>query len=776
MTYSLALYQSLERSDPKTAITKFRSSAAVERDVKAFKEQVANVKTTDDLFKNRRLMSFVLTGYGLESELNSIGRIKGVMMSDLSKPTSIANILKDRRYREIAGDLQMFRTGLETLKKSGTIDKLVDRYVSAQYELTISKDAPSLREARYFAKNIGKVTNVYEILGDIVLRKVVTTALGLPEQIAIQPVETQAELIKNRLDISQFRTKDAAGAGAATLRTNAQADVTALDAARRAAVAATAQTADFAGRIRAAIARYDGMAALQDPSGANAATVAVHATAVPELARMEGVGLAASAAIGRIADGLNRLSTLRRDAANPANADNFASYKDQFAAAVATIRTEIQDGADYRFEGQSFNLLDGSLSGDLTATLDTGGKTVTLRRQDLSGFLAEIDTAASAFAAATDAGDATNLGAVAAAISRGGPTLGTVRDAVIADRAANQTKIDSIPDFLAQIDTAAIQRGRDSISDSDTRMRDIAAKLVELRGIADASIARAEGADRSDLTAQMQTLRATISTMIATPSDGRDDLLGDQRVAYALRTGRELGAGGLGLASKLDGPLQEAQVDTVAAAQALRASINSTLIPAITRARDDLRTDRTVFTLVANTLDARGKLDDRVRSLQNEVAGAVSRAGVGTTNLLNAAQKAIVVTLKSATGSMTIEPETAFRQTITAKLTAAAAQLPGNPTGDGGARALLVEAATIADAANARLTTSRARSESLLFEARRRLTQAPPETSAQTAAQPTEFTKRFVQRFLALSDMQAVSGGGGVNANAPGGAMLGLFA
>ena len=42
--------------------------------------------------------------------------------------------------------------------------------------------APALREARYFAKNIGKVTNVYEILGDIVLRKVVTTALGLPER------------------------------------------------------------------------------------------------------------------------------------------------------------------------------------------------------------------------------------------------------------------------------------------------------------------------------------------------------------------------------------------------------------------------------------------------------------------------------------------------------------------------------------------------------------------------------------------------------------------
>ena len=142
MTYALALYQSLERSDPAAAMTKFRSSATVERDVKAFKEQLASVKTTEELFKNRRLMGFVLTAYGLETELNYMGRIKGVLMSDLSKPTSVANILKDRRYREIAGDLQMFKTGLDLLKNPATTDKVVDRYVAAQYELSISKENP----------------------------------------------------------------------------------------------------------------------------------------------------------------------------------------------------------------------------------------------------------------------------------------------------------------------------------------------------------------------------------------------------------------------------------------------------------------------------------------------------------------------------------------------------------------------------------------------------------------------------------------------------------
>ena len=104
----------------------------------------------------------------------------------------------------------------------------------------------------------------------------------------------------------------------------------------------------------------------------------------------------------------------------------------------------------------------------------------------------------------------------------------------------------------------------------------------------------------------------------------------------------------------------------------------------------------------------------------------------------------------------------------------AAGQLPGNLSGAGGAYALLGEAASIAEAANARLTTLRGRADSMLFGARQRLTQAPA-TPATTTTAPTEYTKRFVQRYLALSDMKAVSGGG-ATPTGPGAAMLGLFA
>lgn len=776
MTYALAVYQSLERSDPTVAMTKFRSSAAVERDVKAFREQLGTIKSTDDLFKNRKAMSFVLTAYGLETELNLMGRIKGVMMSDLSNPRSTANVLKDARYREIAGDLQMFKTGLDTLKKTATVDKIVDRYVAAQYELNISKDNPALREARYFAKNIGKVSNVYQILGDNVLRKVVTSTLGLPEQIAIQPIETQAELLKNRLDIKQFQTAAASGAAAVDLRANAQTDIAGLEAAAKALQGAVGQTTEMGTRIRATLARYDGLAALQDPTGPNAATIAVHEVAVPELAKMEGVASAADTAIGRIADALNNLSSLRRLAADPANADNFADYKTQFAAAVDDIRTVIDSGAAYRFEGQDYNLLDGSMSADLSATINEGGATVTLRRQDLTGFLAELDTAAAAFAGASDAGDTAALNETAAAISRSGPMLGNVRDGLISDRSANQTRIDAVPDFLASIDTAAIRRGSLSLSDADSRLRDIGARLTELREVANESMARANGADRGDLQDRARQIVDAINVLIDTPGMGTDNLLGASDTLYTLNAGHSVTIRGRDIAGALDPVLGSANVNNANVAEVLRDAIGATLMPAITKARDDLRVDRQVINLAANVLDARGKIDERARSLVNEVPGIVSRAASGVTNFLNPAQKSLTIKLASATGAVTIDPELTFRQDLTTKLSAAAAQLPGNLAGAGGAYALLSEAADIANASNSRVVAAKAGVDRHLLDARRRLLQAPPAPAATAAAQPTEFTKRFVQRFLALNDMKAAADGSGVSANTPGAAMLGLFA
>ena len=73
------------------------------------------------------------------------------------------------------------------------------------FEKKLGEQNPALREAEYFRRNIGDIENGFDILGDKVLRAVVTTTLNLPQQIALQSVDKQKSLIDARIDVEDFK-------------------------------------------------------------------------------------------------------------------------------------------------------------------------------------------------------------------------------------------------------------------------------------------------------------------------------------------------------------------------------------------------------------------------------------------------------------------------------------------------------------------------------------------------------------------------------------------
>jgi hypothetical protein len=772
MAFALASYQALERTDQTQAAAKFKSSAQITRDIENFKSQLASIKTPEDLYKNRRVMQFILNAYGLDNEINFMGRIKAVLNSNILDPGSVANRLQDRRYRELAADLLIQSTGLVNLKLPNVTQRLVDRYANAEYEKSLGARDPAVREARYFAANIGKVNSIYEILGDNVLRTVVTDTLGLPKQLALQSIESQAETIRRRLDISQFKTTSAAASATQVARSNALADVTGLEKAAALATATTARVDEVATRLRSVLSGYDGLAALQDPAGANAAQIAVQTAAIPELVRQRGLAAAAEASVGRLADSLNRMSQLRGLAADPANAANLADYKTEFASLATRIQDEVTTGASYRFAGSDQNLLDGSLPATLSTVIDSVGTTVDLRRQDLSGFLSAVTTAANAFAAVSDAGDAANLNATAAAISTGGPQLGAARDMLIEDRNAANAAIARVGSFVATLDTTALNRGRVSLADADARAAQIAGKLAALRDVAVLSAGMDASADRSAVNAQAATLRSEIDALIATPGAGADDLLGATDFDYALTGGKSITVRARGLAGTISTALAGASVADATSATALMSAIG-TLTPEIGRVRERWQIDRRVIDEAATAFDPRGRLDESVRKLRGDLSGIVTRAAVDGRNLLVAGASNLVVPLKGAAGSVTITAQSGFQTSLQSRLDAAIAALPDNLSVAGGAYEKLREALTVADDAAAALRTDRRAAEGALLDARRRLAQNPASTEAANAERPTEFTRRFIERFLVARDIRTANEANGTGA---GGVMLGLFA
>ena len=56
-----------------------------------------------------------------------------------------------------------------------------------------------------FRERAARAKTAFDVLGDPVLRRVVTGALGLPQQLALQSVEAQARTLTSRLDVAKLQ-------------------------------------------------------------------------------------------------------------------------------------------------------------------------------------------------------------------------------------------------------------------------------------------------------------------------------------------------------------------------------------------------------------------------------------------------------------------------------------------------------------------------------------------------------------------------------------------
>jgi hypothetical protein len=193
---AFALYQRLAKSDTTKQVAQFAQTPAVKKEIEYFRQKAATVKTVDEFLNDPRMLKFALSAYSLEGEMQFPARIKKVMTGDPKDPKALANRLADPRFREINKDFALGQLGTANLKLTKFVDGIVGKYLTNEYEKKLGEQNPALREAAYFKRKIGEAKDVYGILGDKVLRAVVTETLRIPPEVANQSVEKQAELVK----------------------------------------------------------------------------------------------------------------------------------------------------------------------------------------------------------------------------------------------------------------------------------------------------------------------------------------------------------------------------------------------------------------------------------------------------------------------------------------------------------------------------------------------------------------------------------------------------
>jgi hypothetical protein len=180
----------------------------VKRELEAFERAVKNAKSVDDLLKNDAAMRVILTATDLGDLAQYKGLISKALKSDYLDGESVAAKVGAQRAAIYKATLKLdfHYSGLQVVQRPSMIQEIKDAYVKSLWRDALDATAPGVSNALAFKEKAATLDTAYKILGDPAGREVVTTALGLPPQIAYQPVTSQAALIERRIDIAKLKS------------------------------------------------------------------------------------------------------------------------------------------------------------------------------------------------------------------------------------------------------------------------------------------------------------------------------------------------------------------------------------------------------------------------------------------------------------------------------------------------------------------------------------------------------------------------------------------
>lgn len=177
----------------------------VKRAVDSFTAAVGKAKSVQQLLADPTVMQVLLTANGLGDQVSYTALAQKALTSDLSDPKSLANTLTDTRWKSVVQTYDFANKGLSVIQNPKVISTIANAYAEVTWRQSLDATTPGLSNALTFRGEASTITSVDQILGDPVMRTVVTTALNLPLEIAFQPLEAQEKAISSRLDLKQFQ-------------------------------------------------------------------------------------------------------------------------------------------------------------------------------------------------------------------------------------------------------------------------------------------------------------------------------------------------------------------------------------------------------------------------------------------------------------------------------------------------------------------------------------------------------------------------------------------
>lgn len=661
-TTSYLAFQSLVKN-PQKYFDQQAKDSATKTKIDYFKKHIGDYDNVDDLTKDRKLMEVLLTAYGLEDQLDLMGRIKVVLKEDATDSNSLSNKLSDAKYKTMAEDLELYaEDGFAKFSDENFINSLTDKYIMAATEKTMGEQDSALREAAYFARNIDTAEGVYNILGDKVLRSVVTKYLELPDQFAVQSVESQAAYLQKRIDIDKLlEDVDTTSITNAEVE-NAKTNLNTLDTAQNIADAAKTQLDTLKALLETVVDAYAQQEAATDPDGQYADEIPVQETAIPQLLRVESMASAMGKTLDTITPKLERLEELLNLAKNPANSTKLYSYKNEFSSTVSDIISTINATESYNpATGTNENPLMYGSNSTISIQTTADGQTVNFKVYDLTDLQNSLNSAAASFSAVTGAGDTTNLNAAKASFNSGNIRALGVNEFHKENLSSLEAGVGAVEVFVAPMNTQEISLGYNSIQDGLNRITTIEGYLAQIKDLADESADMVSTADRSALQTQFEELRDAIREEIENSGVGLDNFLNNLATqSYTVMDGATLKInGGFDLATTISDVLDTKGIDTQAGAKEMQ-TLAISLTTKTDAAKFSLTKDEGLFQSTALVYDSRAAIDATITGIQKDLNSYLEAAAYGGNNLLSADQSDLSYDVTSSFSTLKLRAHNDF--------------------------------------------------------------------------------------------------------------------
>lgn len=195
----------LAQKNRARAVAAAAKEPETQRDIAAFRRSVDKATTAEDALANPAVMKVLLSANGLADQLPYAALARKVLLSDPADPKSLVNRLADSRWKAVVNTFQFASKGLASLKDPAVQTSLADGYAEVAWRKGLEARTPGLSDALDFRERATQFTSAVQILGDPVLRRVVTSALGIPREIAFQELPAQERAITARLSIDRLQ-------------------------------------------------------------------------------------------------------------------------------------------------------------------------------------------------------------------------------------------------------------------------------------------------------------------------------------------------------------------------------------------------------------------------------------------------------------------------------------------------------------------------------------------------------------------------------------------